>query len=624
MKQKNLCTGVVCLLTSIFTARICAFDAEDSLKVYESQDTIVVVADRFALPLKNMTYTHQIIPQQMIRTYSEHSALQLVDMVFPSAYTLDKKVIGYGVGSEGAGSISIRGQGGRPNTGLLVLINGHPDFMGLFGHPLPDVYGIDDIQQIEILAGPTSTVFGSQAMAGVINIKTRADYSKWLRFSLEGGSYNTYNVGLNVNRQLKKGGLFISTRRNQTAGHFAQTGFESLHVQAGLEYNFNEIWHVSMHGRYVPYEFDDPSRGDSDPANLGTYAKIKRGTGELILENKTSYLSGSTQVYGNWGHHRFSDGFDGRDYTYGLSSYQQWKSSDVFSLAVGSDLIHYGGKAKNDLVPPGIVNNQKQSLNSAGIYALGFYNGLAKLNLKFGLRYQHNSLPLQNVSPVFGVTYSIRPQLKIYANYQNGFRYPTLNELYLFPPANAELKNENINSIEGGIWYYWSRKNSLRLTYYYNDVDNIIQLIANTNPPPPMRYANSGSAKQHGVETQLTLQMLNDIGLQVTYSYLDPDQITAFNPKHQFKYIVMYNLGLFHVSMYGKYIEKIYAANEYQKPLSDYHVLNMMLSMKFVKGDIYIKLQNVLDRLYYVYYVSPDFPYPAPRFHVLVGVKFGL
>ena len=177
---------------------IIASESDDSLKVYDSQDTIVVVADRYQLPLKNLTYTHQVIPANIVSTYGTHSALELVDMSFPSAFTLDKKVIGYGVGPDGGGSVNIRGQGGKPNSGLLVLINGHPDIMGLFGHPLPDVYGIDEIDQVEILAGPTSTVFGSNAMGGVINIKTRPNYTKWFRFSAEGGSFNTYNLGLSL------------------------------------------------------------------------------------------------------------------------------------------------------------------------------------------------------------------------------------------------------------------------------------------------------------------------------------------------------------------------------------------------------------------------------------------
>ncbi|MGB6123451.1 MAG: TonB-dependent receptor plug domain-containing protein, partial [Bacteroidota bacterium] len=150
--------------------------AEDSLKTYQLQDTIVIVANRFESTLKQLTYTREVIGYAKILELSKHSSLEVVDIVFPSAFTLDKKIIGYGAGPAGGGSINIRGQGGRPNTGLLVLINGHPDFMGIFGHPLPDVYGIDDVSQVDVLAGPSSTVFGSQAMGGIVNITTRPDY----------------------------------------------------------------------------------------------------------------------------------------------------------------------------------------------------------------------------------------------------------------------------------------------------------------------------------------------------------------------------------------------------------------------------------------------------------------
>jgi iron complex outermembrane receptor protein len=596
-----------------------AAEHDDSLRVYESQDTIVVVADRYKLPLKDMTYTHQIIPGNLVKTYATHSALELVDMAFPSAFTLDKKVIGYGVGPVGGGSINIRGQGGKPNSGLLVLINGHPDIMGLFGHPLPDVYGVDDMEQVEILAGPASTVFGSNAMGGVINMKTRPDYAKWLRFSAEGGSFNTYNLGLSLNTTLNDWGFFISTRHNKTDGHIDQTGFESYRIQGGLEYKFDPVWSLFIEGRYVPYNFDDPSRDDNDPAGLGTYGKIKRSTGEIILENNTETLSGSTQLYGNWGHHQFYDGFDGRDYTYGFSSYQQWHTSDDLNFSAGFDLINYGGKAENELTPPGVVNDEEQNLKSAGLYILGFYRGLKKFNFKFGARYQQISLPEQNISPVLGITYSIIPQFQLYTNYQNGFRYPTINELYIFPPRNPDLVAENLNSIEIGLRYYWSSKNSIRLSYYYNDVKNIIQLIPNTPPPPPFRYENSEKAIQHGVESQLHMSLTNNLALQINYSYLDPDQITAYNPKHQFKYALIYQWHLLQVSAYGRYVDALYADNNHNDRLPDYHVLNMRIGVTLNQWDIYLKLRNVLDRLYYV---EPD--YPAPRFFMLAGVNLGL
>jgi iron complex outermembrane receptor protein len=601
------------------TSALIASTSDDSLTVYESQDTIVVVADRYQLPLKNMTYTHQVISGNLVSTYATHSALELVDIAFPSAFTLDKKVIGYGVGPAGGGSVNIRGQGGKPNSGLLVLINGHPDIMGLFGHPLPDVYGVDEMEQVEILAGPTSTVFGSNAMGGVINMKTRPNYSKWLRFSAEGGSFNTYNIGLSLNTMKDKCGFFISVRHNKTDGHFKHTGFESFRVQGGLEYEFNSIWSLFVEGRYIPYSFDDPTREGNDPAGIGTYGEIKRATGEIILENKTEELSGSTQFYGNWGHHKFYDGFDGNDYTYGFSSYQQWHTSDVFNFSGGFDLISYGGKAKNELSPPGVVNDEEHNLKSAGVYILGFYHGIRKINLKFGARYQHISLPEQNISPVLGITYSVIPQLQLYTNYQNGFRYPTINELYLFPPRNPDLVAENLNSIEIGFRYFWANKNSLRISYYYNDVDNIIQLVRNTPPPPPVRYSNSGTAIQHGVETQLSIELTQNLALQVNYSYLDPDNITAFNPKQQFKYALVYNWKILQVSAYGRYIHGLYAENEHAERLPEYHVLNMRLGVTLNQWELYLKLRNVLDRLYYV-----DTDYPAPRFFMLAGVNLGL
>jgi outer membrane receptor protein involved in Fe transport len=121
------------------------------------------------------------------------------------------------------------------------------------------------------------------------------------------------------------------------------------------------------------------------------------------------------------------------------------------------------------------------------------------------------------------------------------------------------------------------------------------------------------------VETQLNLQLLRNLALQVNYSYLDPDEITAFNPKHQFKYMLMYRFGIFHYSLYGKYIDNLFAANEFKNPLPDYHVLDMMVSLRFIQWDIYFKLQNLLDR---TYYVLPG--YPAPKFHIFAGIKFAL
>jgi len=582
----------------------------DTLQIFDSRDTIVVVADRFELSLKELAYTYHVIDNREIQLLSQHSALELIDVINPSAYILNKGLMGYGVGTAGAGSITIRGQGGRPNTGLLVLVNGHPDFMGLFGHPLPDMYGTDDIDQVEVLSGPASTVFGSQAMGGVINIKVEPDFTSPLKISAAAGSHTSYNFGINLARQIQDHGFFLTARRRGTDGHISKSSFKSLHLQTGWNYRFSPVWQISLQGRYVPYDFDDPSRNDAND-KLGIYGKIRRGMASLTLKNNGEKVQGSMQIFGNLGHHRFYDGFESHDFTWGISTYQQWKINPELNLAAGGEFIRYGGKANFDKV--------LHQLNSFSIYTLGFYDLFQFLHLKAGFRFQQSSLDLSLVSPVLGVGIDLLENFNLYSNYQTGFRFPTVNELYLFPPSNPDLEEENIKSLEAGLIYSWLARNNIRFTVFSNDAENLIQTIPNPTPPPPVRYQNSGAARQWGWETEIHYLISRWLSIQGGFSHIDPDQATAYNPENQIKYMLNLNTGRFTVVLFGKYVEKLYAANNSRLALPDYHVLNLILSAVFNRTEINIQLSNILDRQYLA---QPD--YPAPGFHFMAGCKYSM
>jgi iron complex outermembrane receptor protein len=364
--------------------------------------------------------------------------------------------------------------------------------------------------------------------------------------------------------------------------------------------------------------------GQIDNANLGTYAKIQRGTGEIILKNGYEKLNGSTQIYTNLGHHRFYDGFESNDYTVGLSSYQNWLYSDKLTFAGGLDIINYGGKAENNYaaLPNGqpVVNPDDHQLTTYGLYLLGFYSPIDLLHIKAGMRYQYNTAPLAaQLSPVVGLAVNPLHCLKIFANYQNGFRNPTLMELYLFPSANDQLKEESVNSFESGAVFSWNRTNSVKVTYFKNNIDNLIQNLPNLSPPPRSRFVNSGNADQWGVETKLKMMPIKNSGFQISYSYLEPDQLTAYNPKHQLKYMIFSKYKNFAINLYGKYIMDLYAANNFTNPLEDYNVLNMYVSYDFQKIKIYAKGLNLLNK---TYYVLPN--YPAPWFQVRAGAIFKL
>lgn len=85
----------------------------------------------------------------------------------PGLFTTSRGVMGYGVSNGAAGGISLRGLSGG-NARLMVLIDGHPQYAGIFGHPIADAYQTLLADQVEVLHGPASVLYGSNAMGGVL------------------------------------------------------------------------------------------------------------------------------------------------------------------------------------------------------------------------------------------------------------------------------------------------------------------------------------------------------------------------------------------------------------------------------------------------------------------------
>ncbi|MEJ2536396.1 MAG: TonB-dependent receptor plug domain-containing protein, partial [Calditrichia bacterium] len=310
---------------------------------------------------------------------------------------------GYGVGSFAGGSINLRGLGGKPNTGVLVLINGRPDFMGIFGHPLPDVYGLANNDKIEVIKGPSSTVFGSNAMGGAVNIITSSPVQNRINLKTQGGSYNTFNQYIGSGYVAGKTSFSINAKHQKTSGHIDSTAFEIYTLGAKLSQQLRNTWQINLEGRFVPYTFDDPQMGP-DVANLGTYAKIRRGMADIEISGSAGKLKNSFHLYSNLGHHRFNDGFESHDFSYGLSSYQRYAYSNQIQFSAGLDVLRYGGKAKNVVNPQAPPKSDLHTVNSIGGYILGFYSPLTILNFQGGLRYQYVSLDITKVTPTFGIS----------------------------------------------------------------------------------------------------------------------------------------------------------------------------------------------------------------------------
>lgn len=577
----------------------------ESIPEYTLKDTIVVVAGRYTVPLKKLSETYQSIDSLTIQQISTHSVLETVDFLVPSAFVLDKKVMGYGVGVAGAGDISIRGLGGKPNNSVLVLVDGHPDFMGLFGHPLPDVYGNDEIQRVEILTGSSKSLFGSNALGGIINIMTST--SPGIVAQIEGGSFNTYSGYGNVSHSFGKNLISVSYRYRTSDGHADKTSFSSSQFSGRWEMQLNPRWKFSLQGKYVPYQFDDPSRPDSGNA-IDTYAKIRRGYISADISGSYTNASHHVQIFYNGGHHEFYDGFVSDDYLIGISQYSQSRINNGLQIATGVDAYQYGGKAN--------VNTSTYTIKTFGWYGMGIMEFPKGIRTKLGVRVSLQNVTTPIYSPFVGISYLFQ-NIHLFANYSQSFRLPTIQELYLFPISNPDLSPVLLKSGEFGFRFQWKNKLILRSAGYINHLTQNIQLVGNPTPPPPVRFTSSGKANQLGFEQYISYDITKNNSIRVAYSYLDPDNLTAFNPKHQVKMMIQGRHNNFLYIMVGKYIKDLFAQNNGQQKLKDEIVVDASITWMRKNYSFSLKLKNILNQKYEI---LPG--YSLPGFYILGSIKY--
>ena len=156
------------LLTAVALATTVFVNAQEPSS--ELQD-VVVTGTRNATDIRHLPLTVTTIGNEKLNEQFRASVLPTVMEQTPGLFTTSRGILGYGVSTGAAGSLKVRGVGSGAQ--LLVLIDGQPQYAGLMGHPIPDAYQTMMTEKVEVLRGPASLLYGSNAMAGVVNIVTR-------------------------------------------------------------------------------------------------------------------------------------------------------------------------------------------------------------------------------------------------------------------------------------------------------------------------------------------------------------------------------------------------------------------------------------------------------------------
>lgn len=272
-------------------------------------DEVVVTGTMTEVNRKFLPMTVTSLNKQELQGRYTNSVLTALSEQVPGMFVTGRGVIGYGVANGAAGGMSIRGIGGSPNTQVLVLIDGHPQYMGMMGHPLPDAYESAMAEKIEVVRGPASVLYGSNAMAGVVNIVTRKQQQDGVHTYGRAmyGSYNTFNAEAHNAFRRKGFSSFVSLNYNRTDGHRENSEFDQYGGYAKLGYEFSSHWNVFADVNVTHYNAANP--GLVSAPMIDNDAEITRGMTSFALSNSYARTSGALKFFYNWGNHQINDGY---------------------------------------------------------------------------------------------------------------------------------------------------------------------------------------------------------------------------------------------------------------------------------------------------------------------------
>lgn len=595
-------------------------------------DEVVVTGARHETDVRHLSQTVSVVGRAQIEHSLQPSLLPVLTEQVPGLFVTSRGVMGYGVSNGAAGSISLRGLSGG-TARLMVLIDGHPQYAGIFGHPIADAYQSFLAERVEVLRGPASVLYGSNAMGGVINIVTRKMQEDGVNTHLHAGygSYNTLETELTNRVRKGRFSSVVSGSYNRTDGHRDDMGFEQYGGYAKLGYEMTDHWNVR--GDVNVTHFNASYPGPVSAPLLDGDQRITRGMTSFALENRYEKTSGGLSFFYNWGDHWINDGytpsagespqdarFNSHDYMTGISLYQSTQFFTGNRITLGFDWFRYGGRAWNEYVSgekvgttSDLVDKQEDELAGYIDFRQDFCSWLT---FNAGLRVDHHSRVGTEWVPQAGLAFHLPQAMELKASVSKGFRYPILREMYMFPPQNPDLQPESMWNYELA---FSQRLMEERLYYgvnlFYINARNLIQTLPNPHGSG-MLNQNTGKIENAGIELQAAYRINRDWSVDGNYSYLHMAHPVIAAPEHKLYAGANFSQGRWNVSTGLQYIAGLYTQTD-PAVTKDFVLWNVRASFRAIRWlDIWARGENLLAQRYEI-----NAGYPMPRATVMAGVN---
>jgi len=446
-------------------------------------------------------------------------------------------------------SVYLRGARGEYTVILLdgVPLN-DPSSIGGGAYDLRMI-PLDQVERIEILKGNQSTLYGSSAIAGVINIITKKDSDKPLRGSatLSYGSFNTRKGSVSVSGGTSKIDYSIGASRVLTEGiseakdtlgteNFDNDGVTQNSFNANITFKPFKSFQIQPYFRYS--DFDGDYDGGTATDNIeNNYGSSFHNTG---INSEYQLKKGSIHVYYGFDktNRKFLDASYGPPMTYPYKG--RFHHGEVFlnyDLTKKIQLLSGAGIQSWKMLDE-TTTEKNPSVTLFSPYISLFVRNLKGISAELGGRYNVHSKYGNNFTYSFNPSYLIKEKVKIFFNLASGFKAPSLTQLYGAFGSNKNLKPEKSESVEGGVQFFFKQKDAnIRVVAFQRKIEDVIFYAG-------AGYINQNEQHDKGFDLEGSASPIQNLKLKAFYSFVDGHISDGSSETNNLYRIPKHSLGL--------------------------------------------------------------------------------
>ncbi|MES3019107.1 MAG: TonB-dependent receptor [Bacteroidota bacterium] len=422
---------------------------------------------------------------------------------------------------------------GASAANTLILIDGIPvnDASEITGEYNISAIPVDQVERIEILKGGNSTLYGSDAVAGVINIITKKGAGKLAASVLAtGGSYNTYKQVLGLNGEIGTTSVSFNASNldsksfSTAAPGKGETNFDkddfhqkSVSLNLGQQLSNKFSLRANFQGNNNQADLDNGAFADAKNYTYSKTALLAGLGGKYSLDKGALGFNISQNNVRNTYNNNGSVTNNGGKISHVEANFN-YAFSSLIDIASGASYRFSKTDQHNSFSPPLFADNNIKSL-----FTSLFIRSNSGFQAELGGRVNDHSQYGSNFTYTINPSYLIAERYKLFVNVSSAYRVPSLYQLFS-QYGNLNLEPETSVSYEAGVDFNFTSNLNFAFSYFKRDIDNVIDF--GQVSPGKFGYINQNNQKDNGFEVELGYEPSSVVSLNAFYAHVNGEVTT--------------------------------------------------------------------------------------------------